>query len=189
MPSLEDHLPADLQVKASVHFTPVGLARRIAAMLAPEPGAVVLDVGAGPGMFCVAAALAARKSRFVGAEWRERLVEVARTLARRYELDNVSFVHADVLELDWSAYDSFYLYNPFAEHVMESPFLLDRDVRLDRARFTHYVRGVQERLALAPLGTRVATYHGFGGDVPPGYWLSSTHAYGTDRVELWVKTR
>ena len=187
--SLEDYLPTDLQVKASMHFTPSILARRIAAELAPEPGMVVLDVGAGAGMFCIAAALVAPHAKFVGAEWRERLVETARTLARRFALENVSFVHADVLDLDWSAYDAFYLYNPFAEHVMERPFVIDKSVRLEPHLFTHYVRGVQDQLARAPIGTRVATYHGFGGELPPGYWRTTMHEYGTDRVEIWVKTR
>ncbi len=187
--SLENYLPADLQVKASMHFTPASLAREIAKLLAPAPGATVLDVGAGAGMFCIAAALARRRSRFVGVEWRPRLVGVATELAARFRAHNASFVLGDALDLDWSAYDAFYLYNPFAEHVMESPFVIDRSVALEPTRYEHYVTGVQDRLAAAPLGTRVATYHGFGGEMPPSYVLAEHHVYGADRVELWVKAR
>jgi hypothetical protein len=33
------------------------------------------------------------------------------------------------------------------------------------------------------------TYHGYGGPLPPGYELMGADAIGSDRVELWIKTR
>lgn len=52
-----------------------------------------------------------------------------------------------------------------------------------------YVLAVRRRLADARIGTRVVTYHGFGGAAPAGYDLLSEEAFGSDRVELWQKTR
>ena len=143
---LEEYLPADLQVKATMHFTPPALARQVARILAPRDGMNVLDVGAGAGMFCIAAAQAARWAHFVGVEWRTRLVEVATKIAGQLRVPNVEFVCSDALALDWSAYDAFYFYNPFAEHVMESPFVIDRTVPLEPTRYDHYIDGVCERL-------------------------------------------
>jgi len=171
-----------------MHFTPASVARRIAKLLAP-PGAVVLDVGAGAGMFCIAAALAQEDASFVGVEWRPRLVDVANAVAAHVHAHNARFVLADALDLDWSDYDAFYLYNPFAEHVMESPFVIDRSVELEPELYVPYVEGVQDKLARLPRGVRVATFHGFGGEMPSEYVLVTTEPYGTDRVELWVKAR
>lgn len=187
--TLEDYLPADLQVKATMHFTPSAVARHVAKLLAPDPGTRVLDVGSGAGMFCVAGALAAPWAQFFGVEWRSRLVTVAAGLAERFQLSNAHFIHADALALDWSAYDAFYFFNPFAEHVLESPFVIDRSVALAPGSYIHYIAGVQDRLAALPLGTRVATYHGFGGELPPGYLLVTEEVLGTDRVELWIRSR
>jgi SAM-dependent methyltransferase len=186
---LEEYLPADLQVKATLHFTPSPLARHIAKILAPHPGTRVLDVGSGAGLFCVAAALVAPRAEFVGVEWRSRLVTIANELAARFDIANARFIQADALDLDWSAFDAFYFFNPFAEHVMESPFVIDRSVPLHPETYESYIIGVQDKLAPLPLGTRVATYHGFGGELPPGYVRVYEEEVGTDRIELWTKVR
>jgi SAM-dependent methyltransferase len=187
--SLEDYLPTDLRALAARHFTPPVLARRIAAMLAPSPGTVVLDVGAGPGLFCVAAALAAGWAQFVGVEWRPRLVEVATTLARELQVSNLRFVHGNAFDVDWSQFDAFYLFNPFAEHVMPPELVIDHNVPLHPSLYEYYVEGVRDRLAALPLGTRVVTYNGFGGELPRTYVLASSEPYGSDSVELWIRTR
>jgi hypothetical protein len=187
--TLEDYLPADLQVKATMHFTPSVIARQIAKLLAPYPGMRVLDIGSGAGVFCVAGALAVPDAEFFGVEWRTRLVTVAKKLAEQLEISNASFVHADALDIDWSAYDAFYLFNPFAEHVMDSPFVIDRSVALDPSKYEPYIIGVQDKLAAMPRGTRVATFHGFGGEMPPEYLLVTVQALGTDHVEVWIKGR
>ncbi|MBK9032985.1 MAG: methyltransferase domain-containing protein [Myxococcales bacterium] len=148
----------------------------------------VLDVGAGAGKFCIAAAGAVPGASFVGVEFRRHLVRVATRLARRAGLQNVRFIHANALDLDWSRFDSFYLYNPFAEQLFADRLVIDRTIDLDPINFILYVTGVRQRLADAPVGTRVATYHGFGAPPPLGYELAHEQQAGTDRVELWIKT-
>ena len=51
------------------------------------------------------------------------------------------------------------------------------------------VRLVEQVLRDAPIGTRVVTYHGFGGRIPRGYHLVTDERIGTDSLRLWVKTR
>jgi len=194
LPSLDDiafdeRLPRSLQMKSSIHFTPVDVARHAARLLAPIPGMTVLDVGAGAGKFCLVAAHTVDDAKFVGVELREHLVHIANRLARELQRSNVRFIHGDALDLDWSAFDAFYLYNPFAEHLLEKAFLLDNQIDRNPWRFAGYVGAVRERLAAARLGTRVVTYHGFGGVPPSGYDLVCGDAVGTDRVELWIKTQ
>jgi SAM-dependent methyltransferase len=172
-----------------MHFTPLDVARHAASLLAPEPGMSVLDVGAGAGKFCLAAALAVPTATFVGVEMRGHLVRLATRLASQLQLQNVRFVHADALDLDWSQFDAFYLYNPFAEQLFETAFVLDQSIKLDPVNFGRYVTAVRQRLAQARMGTRLVTYHGFGAPPPLGYDLDRLEPAGSDRVELWIKTR
>jgi SAM-dependent methyltransferase len=187
--AFDELLPTRLQLKASLHFTPIDVAQHAARLLAPKPGTMVLDVGSGVGKFCIAAALAAPQAQFVGVEWRQHLVRLAERLARAKQLSNARFIHADAIDLDWSEYHSFYLYNPFAEQLFSPAFVLDRRINFDPANFILYVSAVRTRLAAARIGTRLVTYHGFGGPPPLGYELVREEAIGTDRLELWIKTR
>ncbi len=189
----EDHifdhqLPQRVRMKSSVHFTPVAVARCAARLLAPRPGMRVLDVGSGPGKFCVIAACEVPEATFTGVEIRPHLVHMAHKLASRVGVQNVSFVHADAMDVDWSAYDAFYFYNPFAEQLHEA-FLLDRSLSFEPSKFAEYVTAVRQRLSAAALGTRVVTYHSFGAPAPLGYEYIESHVIGTDRLELWIKTR
>jgi SAM-dependent methyltransferase len=187
--AFDEQLLCYLRIKSSMHFTPLVVARQAATLLAPEPGMSVLDVGAGAGKFCLAAALAVPTATFIGVELRGHLVRLASRLAARLALQNVRFLHSDALSLDWSQFDSFYLYNPFAEQLFEPAFVLDRSIELDPLNFVVYVTGVRRRLAEARIGTRVVTYHGFGAPPPLGYELTRQEPAGSDRVELWIKTR
>ena len=185
-----DHrLPRPLQLKSSIHFTPVAVARLAARLLAPDPGMRVLDVGAGPGKFCVIAAREVPTCSFVGVELRPHLVQLARELTARLSVANASFVDGDAFELDWSEYDAFYFYNPFAEQLHDLDFALDRSLTLDSSRYFDYVGRAGARLANARIGTRVVTYHSFGAPPPPGYDLRERHRIGTDCLELWIKTQ
>jgi SAM-dependent methyltransferase len=187
--AFDEQLPAAVHLKSSIHFTPVAVARHAAALLAPEPGMRVLDVGSGAGKFCLVAGGAVPHARFTGVEFRPRLVRLATRLAAHWQLPNVDFIHADAFDLDWSVYDGFYFYNPFAEQLYDKVFLLDRTIELAPHKFTTYVAAAGERLARARVGSRVVTYHGFGASPPGGFELFSSEPVGNDRLELWIKTR
>ncbi|HEY4180351.1 MAG TPA: methyltransferase domain-containing protein [Kofleriaceae bacterium] len=182
-------LPRSLQLKAECHFTPLEVARRAARLLAPRRNTTVLDVGSGAGKFCIEAARVVPTARFVGIEWRRPLVKIAAHLARAAAVSNVEFIHGDALDLDWSEYDAFYLYNPFAEQACREPFVIDTSIALDPRNFGLYVKTVSKRLADARPGTRVVTYHGFGGPLPEAYRLDHWEDVGSGPLELWIKRR
>jgi SAM-dependent methyltransferase len=148
----------------------------------------VLDVGAGAGKFCLAAALAVPDCEFVGIEWRPHLVDLANALARNLGVHNARFLSGDALDLDWSPFDAFYLYNPFAEQLIEDTFVLDRSIERGPDTFVTCVTGVRRKLARARTGTRLAMFHGYGAPPPPGYELSAKPPVGCAHLELWIKT-
>lgn len=180
-------LPPEIQIKSSVHFTPVAVARRAAHLLAPMPGMRILDIGAGPGKFCVVAAREAPASIFVGVEVHAGFVAIARELAARVGTPNASFIEGNAMDVEWSNYDAFYFYNPFAEYLHQTIPRVDRMSPADPSLFVAYVTGARQRLAAARAGTRVVTYHTFGAPAPFGYELTETHPIGTDRLDLWIK--
>lgn len=183
----DDQLPRRMRMKSSIHFTPVTVARLAATLLAPRAGMRVLDVGAGPGKFCVIAAQEVPNARFVGVEIRPHLVQVARKLAARAGVANASFVEGNAMDLDWSEFDAFYFYNPFGEHLRTNEWVLDRSIPFAPATFRAYIAGARERLSAARDGTRVVTYHGLGVASLHGYDRIESYAIGTDQLDLWVK--
>lgn len=181
-------LPVSVRGASAVHFTPIGVAQRAVQMLVDRPCFWVLDVGSAVGKFCLTGAAQVPDARFVGIERRRHLVRVANGLARRLELPNATFIYGDAVEVNWTVFDGFYFFNPFAEHLRGATPALDSTIELDPAYFLHYVEFVRERLAEARLGTRVVTYHGFGAAPPSGYTRFGCEEIGTDFLELWIKT-
>ncbi|MEW5977090.1 MAG: class I SAM-dependent methyltransferase [Acidobacteriota bacterium] len=178
-------LPAAWRRLSLLHWTPVSVARRAAQLLVRGPATRVLDVGSGPGKFCLVGALAT-EGHFTGVEQRLHLVEFSKALVRLYDIPRVRFVCANAEDLDWSEFDAFYFYNPFYENV-DPDKKIDEGVRLSPTLYGRYVTMVQERLAAAPPGTRVVTYHGMGGDLPRGYQRILQELHESGLLELWVR--
>jgi hypothetical protein len=169
---------------SSVHWTPVEVALRAAALLAPEAGSRVLDVGAGAGKMCCIGALA-HGGRWVGVERERALVTAASALAGQLGIhDRATFTCGDMSAVEWKGFDSLYFYNPF-ESVLFGPQPAELAHRW--AVFGYDIERVNDALADLPSETRVVTYHGFGGDMPAGYVLASMEVVGTGQLAMWVK--
>lgn len=161
------------------------VAVRAARLLADRPGARLLDIGSGAGKFCIVAAAVA-DVRVSGIEQRGHLVDIARQAAASFGVE-VDFRTGTLADCDPRHFDGFYLFNPFAENLCSSTDRVDDTVELTEARFRRDVRGVEDFLLGAAVGTRVVTYCGFGGTMPRGYARVSRERRG-GTIELWVKT-
>ncbi len=168
------------------NWTPLEVARRATELLVGAPGMRVLDVGSGVGKLCLVGALTT-SGRFHGVEQRPHFVAAARAAAARLDLGSARFTCGNMNSVDWRQFESFYLFNPFAEYfaALLEPF--DAEVKEDQRLHAEYVRHVHEQLERAPAGTRVVTYNGFGGELPGGYRMDLTEPAENDRLELWIK--
>lgn len=171
---------------STIHWTPVEVARRAAELLVVRAGMRILDVGAGVGKFCLVGALAT-PAVFYGIEQRLHFVQVAQQLAARVGARNAKFLHGNMMSIDWRGYDGFYLYNPFAENLRSLTEPVDRRFAAEPHLVGEYVEFVRMQLHCAPAGTRVVTFHGFGGDMPGGYTLQRCEPAHADELELWTK--
>jgi len=180
---LDQVFPEEFRGRSFLHWTPVAVAMRAAELLAPEPSLRVLDVGAGVGKMCLVGALVTGATWW-GIEQDQVLVAAANHAAWALDIDcRTRFVHGDGSRLAWDEFDALYFYNPFTTLMLAphaSPF-----VRY--ATIQNTLRRVEQRLATTREGTRVVTYHGFGGKLPAGYTLISREPAGGDVLELWIR--
>lgn len=176
--------PPDIRAVSALHWTPVGVARRAAEYLVGGEGMRVLDIGCGPGKFCVVGALTTR-GQFTGVEHRRRPGVVGRSIISRAGIGNARVQRGNILDVRFGEYDAFYLFNPFAENL-DLRLAIDGTEELSEGRYEAYTGHVARELALAPLGTRVATYCGACAEVPPGYECVGTAL--TSELRFWEKT-
>jgi SAM-dependent methyltransferase len=184
--SFDDHLEVRWRWPSELHWTPVEVCELAARRLAPKAGERVLDVGSGVGKFCVIGARVT-PGIFVGVEVRPRLVEQAWAAAAALKAERVSFICSDAFDLDWSVYDCLYLYNPFEEATFAPPYLVDSQLALGDDVRREHVAETSRRLSKLRSGTRVATYHGFGGKMPPRFRRTFKASAGTGELEVWIR--
>ena len=176
-------LPESAQRKSGWHWTPAEVARTAARLLVTHPGTRVLDIGCGPGKFCILGA-AATDGHFTGVEQRRNLVAIANKLIRHHGLQRLEIIHANITEIACSDYDAFYLFNPFEENVIPE-MKLDSTVELLPGLFDHYTKHVRAQLEFAPAGTRVVTYWCGDEEIPEGFELHLSRFDGN--LRLWIK--
>ncbi len=168
------------------HWTPVAVAAAAAKLLVRDEQAQVLDVGSGVGKFCLVGA-AVTPGTFHGVERRADLADEARRVLFKEVVGRVHFVVGDALEIDWSAFDGIYLFNPFYEYV-EPMRRIDGSLRIDWSLHASCVAATSAKLQMTRPGTRVVTYHGFGGAMPLEFKPYFSMRCGGDFLRAWVKT-
>jgi SAM-dependent methyltransferase len=180
-------LPPDLKAASGEYWTPLAVALQAAHWLEAHDVRRVVDIGAGPGKFCVAVALASR-CELLGLEHRSRLVGVARALAQQFGLEErARFQLGSVHEAPLPAADAYYLYNPFGENLHGPGGYLAEDVELSCERYALDISKVQHTFRCAPRGTIVITYNGFGGCMPASYELLQLERGFPCVLQMWSK--
>jgi SAM-dependent methyltransferase len=187
--SFDRFLPDHLRLVSDLLWTPLVVARRVAIWLDDAGVRSVVDIGSGAGKFCVAAALASRCA-FTGIEQRRSFVDAARALAYLFRVDDrVQFIHG-CLEPTLSEIpkaDAYYLYNPFGENLFKTAERFAEHVELSFERYKRDVGLIQRFFDSAPAGTRVITYNGFGGGMPPSYEQVLVDREMPDVLRMWRK--
>lgn len=177
--------PTRIRELSGLHWTPVRVATEAAKLLVTTPGTRVLDVGCGPAKFCLVGA-SLTDGVFTGVEQREELVLAGRNAADRMQVRQLKIVHGNVLDVVFSQYDAFYLYNPFEENMTRGN-RIDVTVPLSPLLFKKYNSYVAAQLGNMPLGTRVVTYAGYADEIPACY--DCELSLFRDELKLWIKRR
>jgi len=173
-----------MQRLAQRHWTPLGVAKKTADFLAAEDNVRVLDIGSGIGKFCLAAAYYRPKAFFYGVEQRKSLISCAETARQTLCINNASFIYGNFTALDLRNYDHFYFYNAFYEN-MSGTDRIDNTIDYSGELYNYYNRYLHKQLEEKPTGTRVATFHSLGYEIPRGYHV--VHSEMDNDLKFWIK--
>lgn len=176
--------PKELHAQASMHWTPLAVAKTAAAFLAAEPGIRILDIGSGAGKFCLAAAHYQPNALYTGVEQRAGLVKHAIDAARQLQLEQVVFINTNIDQVDFSLYDHFYFFNAFHENIAEA-YRIDEQVVYSADLYHRYNRYVYRQLEKKAAGTRLATFHSNEAEIPRSYHLVNTAE--NESLKCWIK--
>lgn len=168
---------------SACHWSPVHVCRTAAQLLVVQPGTRVLDIGCGPGKFCVIGA-STTQGHFTGVEQRGKLARIAQDVVKKHHVPRVEIMHGNIQDVNFRDFEAFYLFNPFEENIMPA-LRIDYDVELEPQLYTEYSAHVQQQLLRMPMATRVVTYCSDGLEIPDCYACVKT-AF-TDKLKLWVK--
>lgn len=175
--------PEWVRKHARRHWTSVSVAKQAAEYLVNKPGTRVLDIGSGPGKFCMVGA-SYTKGHFTGVEQRYGLFELSKKLSRCYRIPNVNFIHANITSVKLTEYDAFYFYNSFHENIDRSA-KIDDTVNVSVELYSLYHQYVYEQLSLALKGTRLVTYWSSLKEIPSNYQLEYSFCDGL--LKFWKK--
>lgn len=175
--------PMKIRKVSGTHWTPVEVAKKAIAFLDDEGGKTVLDLGSGAGKFCLVAA-ANSHARIIGVEQRENLVQLSRKLALKYQLDQLTFIHEDLKNLDFGGYDSFYFFNSFEEYINQKD-KLDRESRINFEQYQSYIDLIRLKFEGVAVGGRIVTYCGDSREIPESYDLVKSSNKG--KLKFWRK--
>lgn len=176
--------PKELRIISEKNFTEVEVAIKAAELLVTNPGEKILDIGSGTGKFCFVAG-AYTKGMFTGVDYRKQYIDLCNDLMDRYEFKNVNFIHSDIVEIDFKAYDHFYFFNSFEEHANVSS-RMDNTKETSKEQFLMYSHFLKNQFDKLPFGTKIVTYYAYPNQIPASYQLKSIHFDGA--LKCWEKT-
>lgn len=176
------YYPSTHRHRSEIHWSPVEVALVVSRWFARARNPRILDVGAGIGKLCHVGALATDLD-WHGIERDATMVRIATRVGHALGLGSrVTFFHGEALDHDWSAYGAVYLFNPFTEACLKESV----DPLTRHAGYIHEVLSVERKLAALHAGTMVATFHGFGGEMPAAFDRVDATTFDRGVLELWT---
>ena len=166
------------------HFTEIEVAIKASQLLVTKPKQTILDIGCGVGKFCFVAS-SYTQANYVGIDYRKHFIDICHKITLKHHFKNVDFIHEDILNVDFTKYDSFYFYNSFLEHT-DATAILDDTINVQQEKYKIYFDFLREQFEKLPIGTRIVTYHAEIGQIPDSYKIISSHFWGL--LKCWEKT-
>jgi SAM-dependent methyltransferase len=156
-----------IRLHADRHFTSCYVAKVAVQFLSKNISANILDIGSGTGKFCQLGGLLRPEAQFTGIEYRRELVDVALELKGEFQLDNVEFIHENIINHSFQPYNGFFMFNPFLEH-RNAAARMDhfQDAPEKEMEYSHYV---QDQLSQCQPGARLATFYVLKNQIPSNF--------------------
>lgn len=175
--------PLNVRKLGSIQWTPVAVAKMASEYLSEEPGTRVLDIGSGTGKFCIIGA-SCTKGHFTGIEQRDNLVDISNNIKERFNIKNISYINANIMDIAFTGYDAIYFFNSFYENI-DRHAVIDSSIERGFDFYRLYTRYVCGQLEKMPTGTKLATYWSSQEIVPASYKLQFS-AFA-DALKFFIK--
>lgn len=179
--------PREIRKLSAIHWTPVQIAKKVTKLFEVTSDSKILDIGSGCGKFCLIGAALAPQAQFYGVEQRSHLSIIAKKCAKDLKLRNAKFINCNMSTITWDDFNCFYFYNPFGENIMAGFNRIDSTIPSNIEQYAYYVDIVRHKLVNLPAGTKVITFHGFGGQMPNQFSCEYSEKIGVGELELWIK--
>ncbi|XDD44936.1 methyltransferase [Leptospira sp. WS39.C2] len=165
----DSNLPAKYKSISTYQWTPVQVIEFTWQYLQTQSVSSILDLGSGVGKFCLyLAKLANGNFPIYGIEDRLDLYKVSESLKTKLKLEGVVFNHEDFLVNFPFGHSHYYLFNPLYE-TMKGNYSIDFEKEKSANLFLKNLQILKSNLLKCKTGTKVITYHGFGGSILPGF--------------------
>ncbi len=185
--NFDELYPDNIRSLSRLHWTSIEIAKRAGRFLAATPGAKILDIGSGVGKFCLSAGYHHPDCNFYGVEQRGSLVGIANQVQQQLSIANVTFIHANFTQLDYSGFDHFYYYNSFYENLIDESLYIDNNIDHSESLYYYYNDYLYRVLKQRPQGTRLVTYQSSYERIPAAYRLVESDV---DMLfNCWIKYR
>jgi len=178
--------PIEIQALSSRHWTPVDVAKKATQFLCYKDGLKVLDAGSGAGKFCMVGATIQPFCTFFGIDFRDQLIGLSNQLKEKYKINNVEYIKKNLLDVNFTDFDSIYFFNSFHERIDDSA-IIDNKSKVSHTLYRRYVKNLYLQLSEMPIGTRVASYHTSDFCIPNSYSKVKTLLDG--HLKFFIKVK
>ena len=140
--------------------------------------------GAPGGKTCYVASRLSNEGLMIANDISKLRASILSSNIERFGLKNASVQHEDVMEIDFTNFDAFYLYNPFYENLAFHK-RLNNEVELLGSLYGYYFKNTELKLSQTKKGTRLVTFHGNNFEVPESFKKVKEAEGGA--LKLWIK--
>lgn len=169
-----------------MHWAPLKIIQMAARFLAYKPGVRILDIGSGPGKFCLAAAYYQPEALFFGVEQRQNLVDEGRMANETLGGLPVDLICKNFTQLNFGEYDAFFFYNSFFENLPGAE-KIDESLSYSKELYDYYSYYLNRKFSVMPAGTRIVTYCSWEDEIPSGYRAEESHMDGL--LKFWIREK
>lgn len=170
---------------SKIHWTPTKIIEIVIQWCVENNTAKILDIGSGVGKFCFVGALISN-IKFTGVEKRKSLHKQAVSIQDKLNLKNINFINTNILNIDFTDYDTFYYFNPFFEQIYKLG-RIDKSTRYQPVKFLIYQEYVYHELNKKEIGTKIITYCAPEFQLPDEYTMKNMMFDGL--LQLWIKEK
>lgn len=183
----DSYLPKKFQLLSPYQWTPISVIERTWNYLSKDKVTSVVDLGSGVGKFCIYLSKVSNHSiDILGIENREELLKISESLKEIWNTPDVNFKNTDFLNEFPTGHSHYFCFNPLYE-TMKGSHSIDSSKKKSAHQFLKDLEILKQKLFLLSPGTKLITFHGFGGSYLPGFRIILKEEINSGEYLIWER--